>query len=114
MGDALDILFGGPETYLSHHCRAGMCRACVGFYGGRTCDHDCHRGQPEARYALTRIDGLLLAAFNVDVDHATWTDDPAEALLFDTPDEAYRHVAGAMFHVEHITLWVQPGEEPTQ
>jgi hypothetical protein len=45
LGDALDIALGGPRRYISHHCEnvsGRVHRACLGYYGGRTCNCDCH------------------------------------------------------------------------
>lgn len=42
LGDALDRLFGGPDSFTSQHCEKGHHQVCMGFYGGRSCGCDCH------------------------------------------------------------------------
>lgn len=44
IGDALDIALGGSQHFMSNHCKDGYHRICLAYYGGRTCECDCHEG----------------------------------------------------------------------
>jgi hypothetical protein len=56
LGDVLDRALGGSAHFISHHCqgdaetmRKPCHRACLGYYGGRTCECECHAEPSEPR-----------------------------------------------------------------
>lgn len=78
-GDALDRALGGPEHFVSDHCRNDRHGVCLGDYGGRTCECDCLH--PLARRDRPRVEEEWQAEWHSGVD-----DELAE---FDRNDEMH-------------------------
>lgn len=42
LGDVIDRALGGPQHFVSLHCQKNHHQVCMEFYGGRSCECDCH------------------------------------------------------------------------